>query len=353
MMQLVYGILLALMISPTATNEEVRHALEQPITITFQNQTLPEVFERIAAETHVGIYIAPDHLDLLPNGPKTKLSSMKISGQSLGDVLEEMLKPIGMTYRVAGGRIEVVPCEAIKNKGRPTNWNELNTLKWLSSTQWGHDPADARRLDKHLQFRVHDAQAATKLRDAMNRAGAGTIHDVLFIACKLNGWTWYLRNTEIIIDNKTRHALEKWITIRAERRRLTDVLAELSTKADIPISLAPGTLNRLDTNTRDHVSLLVQNKTLLDGLKVISGATGLSYRVEKSRVVFYLPNDPVPVAPLVNDDDDPVVATIKLPGGGEVVVRESQIDDETRDLLRKLAEKLANTAAEAQSDNKP
>ncbi len=354
MMQLAFGLLFALTVSPSLTDADVRAALDQPLEMTVNNQSLPEVFEQIAAKTQVGIYIAPEHLALLPKGPNTKLT-LHIPNVPLKIGLREMLRPIGMTYRVANERIEIVPATGLSNIGRRASWNELNTLKWLSTTQWDGGQLVTRRIDKHLQFRVHDPRAATKLRDAMNHAGAGTVEDVLAIACTGYGWTWYPRNTEIIIENKTRHALDRLISIRAEQRRFSAVVAEFAQKADISISFEPGTLDRLPTEVRDHFSVIVRNADLRDGLDTITGAAGLKYRVEKDGVILYLPTTMArPNNHANTDENDPIVARIQLPDGrGEVIVRESQLDAETRALLQKLAQKLTETAGDDKPTEKP
>ncbi len=351
MRKLSLGLVLMITAVSFADDAAVRAALDKPISIALERKTLPEAFLELADKSGVGISMGPEYLAMLPNGAETRLT-LTIRERPLREGLEKMLDPISMTFRVADGRIEVVPKDGAVQRGvRRRNWNELKTLEWLDKTQWDGSRAVTDRLDKHLQYRVIDARAREKLRESMNRGNAGSVEDVLTIACDIHGWTWFADNTEIVIEDKLKHGLTKRVWIRANKLPLADVVRQIEQQSTVPIRFKPGTLDALPKRVREEFSVIIRNATVREALDIITQTTGLDYQIRKTDVLILVPGVARETPRVVDtppvDPNDPVVAEIFLPdGGGRVLIRKSQLDAETEAMIVNLARKLAEKAGD-------
>jgi hypothetical protein len=102
------------------------------------------------------------------------------------------------------------------------------------------------------------------------------------MACRGQGWTWYLEETRIQILPKARQTqrqLELHVSLKYQNRRLVDVLLDLARKGRVKLMLDPGVMNLLPVTTRENFNLMMSDATLSQALEVISGATGLEFTV--------------------------------------------------------------------------
>ena len=319
----------------------VEQALDQSVELELIDVTVVEAFSLIAEQTGVEISASPATLALLPHGSET-IISVAIPGITLRSGLEELFAHLGLTYQNTGRGIAVAPTDAARRVGRRLTWPELDTLFFLHEARWSQAPERLEELRARLQFRVASKDPWTELRAAIHRVGAGRGHEVLELACRPVGWTWYPSGVEIVVLDETdqlRRQLESIVNLHHRDQPLVDVLRELGRQVGVSIQLAPGVIASLPRQTRDNLTLIAERSTAIHALDALADTTGLAYRVAADGVTFYSTGTPKQRPPTeVQQVDDPYVATIRLRsdrGDYEyaILLRESDLTPECRRLL--------------------
>ncbi len=333
----------------------VEQALDQSVELDLTDVTVVDAFSLIAEQTGVEISVSPATLALLPHGPET-IISVAMPGIALRSGLEELFAHLALTYENVGRGIAVSPTEAARRVGRRLSWPELDTLYMLHDARWSQAPERLEELRGRLQFRVSGNDTWSELRAAIQRVGAGRGDEVLELACRAIGWTWYPSGVEIVVLDATdqlRRQLESIVNLHHRNQPLVDVLRELGRQVGVSIQLAPGVIGSLPRQTRENLTLIAEQSTAIHALDAIADTTGLAYRVEADGVTFYSTGTPKPrPPPQVQRVDDPYVATIRLQsdGGGyeyAILLRESDLTPECRRLLE-LRRRQAAAALEVE-----
>ncbi len=329
---------------PMDMNALIQEALDQPVDFEVIDKPILEAFLIIAEKTGVPLWIDPDTIRLLPHGENTTMSA-RMTNIPLRAGIDRLLDPIGMEYRIVGGRVEVTACPAMRRIGRAATWSELQTLEWAGKTEWEASMATTDEFRHRFQFMVDMPDPYEMLVTAMNRAGAGTVHDVLMIACKQLQWAWYPTNERIAIisaNEQVLRDLQQPVTIHANHQPMTDVIAKLSRKCGISMSIEPGAIATLPPDARNRFMLVLEDAPVDRGLQAIR-ATGLDYRFTDGGIEWFS------TLPSRDDNGDPVVAIIVLPGDdGEVqiLIRESELPPDLRETRKAVVDEFIRRARE-------
>lgn len=330
-----FALLLATSISPLQFDSRalVEQAMDEPTKIILENVKLADAIGMITEQTGVNIVMEPQVMGLVPHGGETLIRKVEIIDVPLRQGLTELLDPLGMTFVVHNGFVEVFPKQALLCLGRPPTWGELDTLAFLSSIQPGVDPESRSALKARVQFRVAAPGAWEILDDAMAQVGAGPGDVVLTVACDKIGWAWCLSGEQLVITSVSdliRRQLQQPIDLRINNRRLVDLFQELSQAVHVPIRAEPGALQHLPPRT---YSVNISNAPAEQALEKIAAETGLGYLVEPDGVLFYRasgsPDRTRFEAKTVPTGDDPYLAKIivPLPDGTSIewLIRRSEL----------------------------
>jgi len=98
-------------------------------------QPLERAFAILEEQTGVPIRIGSRALELLPHGAGTEVQAT-MHDVTLRAGIESLLAPVGMSFAVHNGGIDVVPTEALVRIGRRATWHELETLRDLRAAPW-------------------------------------------------------------------------------------------------------------------------------------------------------------------------------------------------------------------------
>ena len=351
---------LALTVGPVAEQtpdirDVVEQALDQPVNLELTDVTIAEALSEIARETGVEISASPATLGLLPHGPETVIS-VAIPGIPLRAGLDELFAHLGWSYENVGRGVAATPTDAARRVGRRLTWPELDTLFMLHEARWSQEPERLEELRSQLQFRVSGNDTWSELRAAIERVGSGRGDQVLEVACRSVGWTWYPSGVEIVVldeVDQVRRQLESIVNLHHRDVPLVDVLNEVGRQAGVPIELANGVIARLPRQTRENLTLIAERSTARDALDAIADTTGLSYRVESSGITFDLTGTTDPRQPLdAPPGGDPYVAVVQVRSEQSdaefsILLRESDLSPECRRLLEdRKRQAAANLEAE-------
>lgn len=317
----------------------IEQALDQVVDFEIEDKTLPEALEIVAEKWGTPIRIDPDALQLLPYGPATRIQGARMSNVPLRRGLKELLDPLGMTFEVSEDHLRIVPRDAVWRIGRRATWDELATVEWLADLEWAGDPEQVEALRSRLQFRVDHERPAEVLFGAIQRLGAGRGDEVLSLACKSQGWTWFPWGKNVAVvsaEEQVYRELQRPITIRARRQPLAEVLAEMARQARVPIRFEPGVIASLPPDVRRDFSLLLVDTPAEQGLEVIEGVTGLGFRASEGGIeVYRAQSAPASRGALSTDESDPVVGRVVMPSPDgmfeyEFLIRQSDLPPELR-----------------------
>jgi hypothetical protein len=332
--------------TPATKSQDLRNiltqALDQPTDLVVKDQTLEAAFSQISDQTGIRVEIAPAAVDLLPYGRDTRVS-VTVKGYPLRQGLRQLITPIGMTFEILDDKVLVRATPVLTRIGRRATWEELTLIDQLSNK-----PFDSAMSSLSIQYQVATTNnpQAELLAKAKN-AGRGSATEVLDIATRTLGWTWYPWDRQIVVltlEQQAMRMLDKRYTFRYRQRNLGEILVELSNWAGLPIELAPGTLDKLPSQTRDSFSLVAENYSIRQALELICGNTGLEYRIKDGAISLAAGASLQGGQPSGFSQSDPYVGKIVIPGknGGynfEFFLRESDLPP---DLNRLRKEKIKN-----------
>ena len=352
------GIVLALLTAPARAQQQVdmaaliEQALDQVVDFEIEDKTLPETLVIIAEKWGTPIRIGAEALQLLPYGPATRIQGARMRNVPLRQGLRKLLSPLGMRFEVVDDHLEVVPTEAVRRICRRASWNELATIQWLAELEWANRPDQVEDLRSRLQFRVDVERPAEVLFGSIERVGAGRGDEVLTVACRSHGWTWYPWGEQIAVvstQEQVYRELQRPITIRAQRQPLAEVLAEVARQAGVGIRFSPGVIGALPREAQRDFSLLLVDTPAEQGLEVIAGVTGLGFRPKDGGIEIYQAR-PAPPAREGGStvESDPVIGRVVMPSPDglfeyEFLIRQSDLPPE----LGHVRQEMIDDAVEA------
>lgn len=343
----------------TAPLEQVTSALigeqlDKPITLDFQNATLPQALKTIEDQTGIPLRVPNETWNILPWGRQTPISA-EVKNAPLGNALGEIVGKLGLRYVVNDETVDIVPLAPLARLGKRATIEELRTLDLLRM-QDAPDPERAistaeiiDRVDQTL------AQIDEELRKS-NLAPTGVVieqradnldldkplqmprnlklYDALELIDQQTRLTWYPWGKTIIIRPKkdvNRERLEKQVTVRYDGNDVTQVLTDLSSKSGLAFSIEPGAVQRVPPEYRS-IRLYAEDASVRQTLESLSAFTGLGYVVTDDGVYIWN-NSPRPAG----SASSRVVATVNIGNGIQIPIREDQLPEAVR---TKLAEQM-------------
>jgi len=334
----------------------IEQALGETTRITLEDVALKDAIQRITEQTGVEIVMPPAVMSLVPDGPETIIRKVHIANVSLRQGLTDLFGPLGMTFVVRDGFVEIVASEALKCLGRVPNWVELRTIEELGRMKVGTDPKALEELRPKIQFQVRIAEPWAVLAEAVRGVGAGTGDEVLSIACDKLGWAWCVSDDRVVITLREQdiiRRLKQPISVRLSRQPLFDAMTAVGEAVGVAVRAEPGALAALAPSVQRNFSLDVRGQSAEQALETIAAYTGLGYLVEPTGVLFYqVSNERVSSrenerAGGSSGARDPYVGkvVVELPDGVsmEWLIRSSELPDD----LRVLRERDLAVAFEA------
>lgn len=290
----VTSIVVAMMLAGPVAASDIRalveQALDEPARIVLEDVRLAAAIDQVTEQTGVKISMSPEVMALVPHGGETLIKKVDIANIPLREGLAKLFGPLGMTCKVVGDHVVVVPKQALVALGRTPTWEELETLRILSATLAGMDHDVLFELKGRLQFRTGVADPRVRLAAALRSVGAGPGDEVLTIACDELGWAWYPSGRNIVVvtkEQQVQRLLRKPIRINLSNRPLIDVLIALGDSVGVTIRTEPGVLVSLPPHVQRNFSLTIRDQTAEQALEKIAAYTGLGYFIVPDGVVFY------------------------------------------------------------------
>jgi hypothetical protein len=297
-----------------AAGGDVELALDRKLEkLAISNKEIPAALDEIGEKGGVKIAVDDAAAELLPWGKQTKIAGATISDASLREVLPQILNPLGMTYVVEGGRIHVVATEPLKRINRRATWEDLKLLRLCCETPY--TPEEFAKLK--LQYRVTAKVDAPKmLQRQLERAGRGSIAQMLETACNSLGWAWLPDNEEIVIrthEAQIANQLSRRVTIRYTNTPLAKVLTDLANKADVGIFFEPGVMLKLPRPTAESYTLLLDQSSIRQAFELIAAETGLAYEIRRDGINIAISETLAGGAARSSTRRSPYVAKVSIP----------------------------------------
>lgn len=265
----------------------LQKALDRTVSLVKTDALVGDVFDALSEETGADFVIDEAALACLPYGEQTRMS-VTLRNITLREALTPMLAPQALRWTPDDGTIRILPTEGLARMVRRASYDELQTLGRIYSARLaptkeaGSVVVQLRNLtgneDLSIDYRVADDPAAALA--VAERALPGTAAEWLDMLCRGRGWTWYLWYDDVVIlpaDEQIERQLQQSVTVEYRSADLVDAMLDLADKARVKLSMEPGVLNYLPTETRESFNLVMAEATIAQALEVISGATGLEF----------------------------------------------------------------------------
>ena len=306
------------------------------------NGVLPQVVQSIQHDTGVPIEVSPDVYDLLPWGDQTNITA-KIENQTLRQAMDAITRKLGLRYELKDEFVELEPVPALKRLGRRATVQELQALDLLASNPLNlsndhttvHaliDSLDQQLIDLKSPFAIENRPGDTVVQDqTIFVPRNATLMDGLEALVKQTRATWYPWGKSIVIvpkEEQIHNQLEKTITVHYPGTDVSQVLTELSQKADVPFEIEPGAIQRIVPEFR-KIRLDLYDASITKALEAIAGFTGLGYVVnDKGVYIWNQSNNPATGA------RDPIVGILQLDNGMQILVPKSEVPEDMQEYLK-------------------
>lgn len=327
--------------APPDSSALINEALDKPVEVELKT-TLPNALREIKSKTGVPIELAPGVLDLLPWGEQTNIN-VKVANQTLRQAIGAIARTLGLTYVLTPESIELRPMPALQRLGRRATVDELKVLELLMSNPLNlNNPrptlaqlleaVDKRLIELKSEFAVEDRSRGTvKEATAITVPRNASLAEALDALAKETPLAWGPWGRSILIKPKQawiNDQLEKLVTRRFDAMDVGQVLADLSDYAGVDFTIEPGAVQRIPQQSRT-ITLILENRSIRQVLELIGGFTGLKHSINEQGVYIWNP------ATTSGSSQDPVFAILPLPESGvEVMLRQSDLDDDLRQYIR-------------------
>ncbi|MBN1942691.1 MAG: hypothetical protein JW849_05285 [Phycisphaerae bacterium] len=352
----------------------LQRKLDEPVRLNLRNTPLPAVFAALSRQSGVRFDVLPDTYRFLPYGEDTRLD-VSLPGQSLRETLSNMLAPQGLAWEVHDKDVRIQPAEPLYRIARRATYDELKRIGQLMT-------ARVKKLEKNdvaatlagaadgTDWKVilpaaWSEKQVEQFGEQFAKAPGGTAADWLDAGCgpKL---TWRLDGEKIIIlsrKDQVLHQLERRVSLQYKDAPLMTVLLDLARLARVKLLPAPGVMNYLPPTVRKNFTLAVDDASIDQALKVISGSTGLEFPVSAEGIAVRRAAD-VPIGPIESRGTEPggaagvfVQTVIPTSGGRELRVffvpgdmstdLQAALEAERRRIVRELEKHFVSPDAPA------
>jgi hypothetical protein len=246
----------------------------------------------------------------LPYGEMTQLTSVQLAGMSWREALNELLKPLGLTFQTGIDRIYILGSKELMQQPRRLNVKELEAVVLLQNSNLNNgDKNILRQLGQvtRLNFRLFEldqlmekadeeaagaaliatSQPASKVLDLYSRAVMTRKYKVADPA------GWYVQideknvraekeNIDIVIQPMQRlnaMKLERRIDFSFRNVPVQTMLQEIARQGAFEIHYEPGCFSLLNDDVRNNCSLVMRSALIREALEALAGMTGLTHTV--------------------------------------------------------------------------
>lgn len=310
--------------NPSNTGRDVGFLLDQPLgELDLSGKTVPDALTTLGQNAGVKIEVDARSMDILPWGPETKLADLTVRGATLRDVLTQVLDPLGLMFTSQGDGITVEATNPLKRINRRSTWNDLKLLRRCKETRYTPESF----AEFNLQYRITSKVDAPKmLHHQLERAGRGSVAQMLEVASASLGWVWFPNEDHIVIRTaqaQIANKLSRRVTCRYLNQPLSRILIDLAGKAEVAINLEPGMMLKLPRSTAQSYTLVLQRSSIRQALESISGETGLEYKMRRDGLYITIDKtaalaggQSIPDGKTVGSAQrSPYVGKISVPGG--------------------------------------
>ncbi|MCL2701135.1 MAG: hypothetical protein FWE88_05520 [Phycisphaerae bacterium] len=280
------GVLLGL---PVAAQNAagLQQNLDKSLNVTITDQPIRDVFDRLQRESGVKFAIDADTFERLPWGEQTRLR-ISLKNITLRNALSPMLAPQSLQWTVDGGAVRVSPNEALFRMGRRASYEELQLLAKLNSGKLDA-AADKKAVLENLRKLTETPDLDLTVSRSEKQVEAAYARGLAALPCSPAAfldamcgteYSWYLNDQTVVIlpkKEQIERQLQQTVTLRYQSEKLSTVLLDLARKARVPLSIEPGVMQLLPSETRSNFSLVMADASIAQALEVISGSTGLKF----------------------------------------------------------------------------
>ncbi len=312
--------------------------LDKLVKLDISNQPLPQAIKTIEDAKGVRIDVLPAVWDLLPWGEQTTINA-KIENKTLREALAAITRKLGLTFELKDEAVQIEPLAALARLGRRATVDELQVLDLLSRTAYEGKPqlsvrdllatVDAKLESDKSSFAVENRAGGADATNLSIPRNATMLEALEAIPLNTDA-TWYPWGKSLVIVQKVdqvRNLLTKTVTIRFNGVNVSQVLAELQSRAGVKFSIEPGAVARIPQE-QQNVRLVLENASIEQALENLAGFTGLAWTANDKGVYIWNP------ANAANTTREPTVGLLMLDNGMQVVVRESQVPPDVREYIK-------------------
>ncbi len=328
--------------------------------LTLEGQSLAAVLETLGQKAGVNFIVDDDTYAALPWGRETRLATLQLRRATLREALGAILRPLALTYSVGERSITISLSGPLARLNRRATWKDLDLLHKLDTSDYTPTNFAAIQVQYRITSKVN---APKRLATQLERAGDGTIAQILTAATAALGWTWFPDEDHIVVLSAQAHIahnLARTVTARYNQMGLAHILLDLLDRADVPLFMEPGLMLKLPPSTAQHYSLLLQHTTIRQALELVCAETGLAYEVRRDGVYIGLSDALTATQPaLARRAGDPYLAKITVPAKGgqysyEFLIRESELPSDIREyrsqILDETIERMRQDLAPAPAE---
>lgn len=257
----------------------VEAALDEQLTqrIEISDVPLPEALEQLGQHTGLRFKIDKLALDWMPYGEQTRVSIV-LDDISVRQGLRRLFDGLGLTMRVEGDEVAVIPSPALERLGRRLTIAEVGLLQRLATAKW-----DQIQEKVPVEFAMPidvdtDTIANTQGRNAIEQLDHLT---------EQRGWLWIPNSSGIVVFDRSADIaarLDRPIDVHFRRIPLDQMLMNLGRQMGITISFEPGALQRVSAAER-RVDLIQRGISGRQVLELVCGNTGLWYEVTEDGIM--------------------------------------------------------------------
>jgi hypothetical protein len=293
-------------LSPAVSAASVTSALINKQLDTLQDlkldTTLPDAMQQIGTQTGVRLEADPDVWELLPWGEQTSIKA-NIQNETLRQALTAITQKLALDMVLTDEAVELKPVPPLRRLGRRATVDELGVLDLMSHTPLTLDhptfsqavaAVDQKLSSLKAPFAVDDRAADAVMDQKVNLPRNTSMADVLENLCQQTDTAWYPWGKTIVIvsrQEQVRSQLNKTISARYNGVDVSQVLLELSQRADVDLIVDPGAYQKVPAQFRS-IQLMLDDASVQAALESISGYTGLEFDVTDKGVHVTYPADP-------------------------------------------------------------
>lgn len=311
--------------------------------LEIQAKPVVDVLADLGKRAGIEITVDDKAVELLPWGRQTRLSGLTINNATLRDALNQIDGALGLEHIERDGAIVIVASGPLERMNRRATWDDLELLRRCNETEYS--PEAFKQLS--LQYRITSkVDAPALLAKQLERAGRGTIAQMLEVAAGSLGWTWFPNKDHLVImtnQAQIAHRLAKRITCRYLNQPLSQIIVDLAKRANVALTLQPGMMTRLPRSVAQSSNLVLQYSSIRQALEVLCAETGLEYEMRRDGLHIGLAataaSGPVGQA----RRSSPYVCKISVPSKDgsfayEFLVREDELPPDIRAYRRQIIE---------------